>query len=114
MSTRNLCLEQKYKKYQIFFSENFPFLVVKFSIYLNRRVFIMFSRQQIDVIFLILPRKQDLTFQEMSNPIFLWGKNKNTISKCPLLKILPRVLRVKHHEREEVNYYIFISVNYKS
>ena len=28
-------------KYQIFFSENFPFFVVKFSIYLNRRIFIM-------------------------------------------------------------------------
>ena len=41
MSTHNLCFEQKYEKYQIFLSENFPFLVVKFSIYLNRRVFIM-------------------------------------------------------------------------
>ena len=41
MSTYNLCFEQKYKKYQIFLSENFPSLVVKFSIYLNRRVFIM-------------------------------------------------------------------------
>ena len=29
------------KKCQNFLSENFPFLVVKFSIYLNRRVFIM-------------------------------------------------------------------------
>ena len=30
------------KKYQIFLSENFPFfLVVKFSIYLNRHVFVM-------------------------------------------------------------------------
>ena len=27
-----------WKKYQIFLPENFPFLVVKFSIYLNRRV----------------------------------------------------------------------------
>ena len=42
MSTHNLCFEQEYKKYQIFFlSENFPFLVVKVSIYLNRRVFVM-------------------------------------------------------------------------
>ena len=30
-----------WKKYQNFSSENFPFLVVKFSIYLNRRVFVM-------------------------------------------------------------------------
>ena len=29
------------KKYQCFSSENFQFLEVKFSIYLNRRVFVM-------------------------------------------------------------------------
>ena len=40
-STHNLCFEQKYEKYQAFISENFQFLVVKFSIYLNRRVFVM-------------------------------------------------------------------------
>ena len=33
--------EQKYEKYQNFLSENFKFLEVKFSIYLNRRVFVM-------------------------------------------------------------------------
>ena len=33
--------EQKYEKYQKFLSEIFYFLVVKFSIYLNRRVFVM-------------------------------------------------------------------------
>ena len=38
-STHNLCFEQKYEKYQGFSSENFQFLGVKFSIYLNRRVF---------------------------------------------------------------------------
>ena len=43
MSTHNLCFEQKYEKYQILLSENFPFLVVKFSIYLNRHVFVMIS-----------------------------------------------------------------------
>ena len=42
MSTHNLCFEQKYEKYQNFLSENFHFfLVVKFSIYLNRLVFVM-------------------------------------------------------------------------
>ena len=41
MSTHNLCFERKYEKYQIFFSENFLFLVVKFSVHLNRRVFVM-------------------------------------------------------------------------
>ena len=41
--THNLCFEQKYEKYQIvfFLSEIFQFLEVKFSIYLNRRVFVM-------------------------------------------------------------------------
>ena len=43
-STRNLCFEQKYeKKYQNFLFENFHFLVVKFSVYLNRQVFVMVS-----------------------------------------------------------------------
>ena len=37
----NLCFEQKYEKYQSFLPEKFHFLVVKFSIYLNRRVFVM-------------------------------------------------------------------------
>ena len=41
MSTHNLCFEQKYKKYQIFLFENFQFLEVKFSFYLNRRVLVM-------------------------------------------------------------------------
>ena len=40
-STRNLCFEQEYENYQNFLSENFPFLVVKFSIYLNSRDFVM-------------------------------------------------------------------------
>ena len=41
MGTHNLCFEQKYENYKNFSSENFQFLVVKFSIYLNRCVFIM-------------------------------------------------------------------------
>ena len=45
-STHNLCFEQKYEKYQHFLSENFQFLEVKFSIYLNRHVFVM---QAIDI-----------------------------------------------------------------
>ena len=43
MSTHNLCFEQKYEKYQNFLSENFHFLVVKFSVYLNRHVFALGS-----------------------------------------------------------------------
>ena len=41
MSTHNLYFEQKYEKYQSFLFENFQFLEVKFSIYLNRHVFVM-------------------------------------------------------------------------
>ena len=40
-STHNLCFEQEYENYQCFLSENFHFLEVKFSIYLNRRVLVM-------------------------------------------------------------------------
>ena len=42
----NLCFEQKYEKYQNLLSENFQFLVVKFSIYLNRRVFVMYMKRE--------------------------------------------------------------------
>ena len=41
MSTHNLCFEQKYKKYQNFYLKIFIFWVVKFSVCLNRHVFIM-------------------------------------------------------------------------
>ena len=44
MSTHNLCFEQKYEKYLSFLSENFQFLEMIFSMYLNRRVFVMFGR----------------------------------------------------------------------
>ena len=43
-STHNLCFEQKCGKYRSFLSENFQFLEMKFSIYLNRRVFVMKDR----------------------------------------------------------------------
>ena len=43
MCTHNLCFEQKYEKYQNVLSENFHFLVVKFSVYLHRRGFVMMS-----------------------------------------------------------------------
>ena len=41
MSTHNLCFEQKYEKYQNFYLKIFIFLVLKFSVYLNRLVFVM-------------------------------------------------------------------------
>ena len=42
MNTHNVCFEQKYEKYQSFLSVIFQFLDVKFSIYLNRRAFVMY------------------------------------------------------------------------
>ena len=43
-STHNLFFDQEYEKYQIFWSENVHFFGVKFSVYLNRRVFVMKNR----------------------------------------------------------------------
>ena len=43
MTTHNLCFEQKYEKYQNFYLKTFVCLVMKFSIYLKRRVFVMHS-----------------------------------------------------------------------
>ena len=34
------------KNIRVFLSENFQFLEVKFSIYLNRQVFVMFGKKQ--------------------------------------------------------------------
>ena len=43
MRTHSLCFELEYEKYQNFLSENFPFLVVKLPIYLNRPVLVMYK-----------------------------------------------------------------------
>ena len=48
-STHNLCFDQKYEKYQIFLSENFQFLEVKFSIYLNRHFCAMDAHAHADL-----------------------------------------------------------------
>ena len=43
------------KKYQNFLSENFPFSVVKFSICLNRRVFVVvYIHQNMVVVYMII------------------------------------------------------------
>ena len=45
-STNIPCFEQKYEKMsEVLLSENFQFLEVKFSIYLNRCVFVMVGSQ---------------------------------------------------------------------
>ena len=59
------------KHIRIFHLKNCHFLVVKFSICLNRRVFVMEFHANC-----------------------LLGKNKKNISKCRLLKILPSRLSV--------------------
>ena len=46
--------EQNYEKYQNFLSENFNFWVVKFSVYLNRHVFVMASDDVTAVIMCLL------------------------------------------------------------
>ena len=53
MSTNNLCFEPKYEKYQ-------NFLVVKFSVYLNRHVFVMLTATEAGTTtFIYLKRKED-------------------------------------------------------
>ena len=44
--THNLCFEQKYENYLNFSSESFHFLMVKFSVYLNRYVFEKWSYEK--------------------------------------------------------------------
>ena len=41
MSTHNLCFALKYENIGVFYLKIFQFLEMKFSIYLNRRVFVM-------------------------------------------------------------------------
>ena len=53
------------KKISAFLSENFQFLVVKFSIYLNRRVFVMGMR---------VPSNDDLVLiPDLFTAIFKWS-----------------------------------------
>ena len=63
-----------------------------------------FSRRQIDDIFLIFPRKQALIFHAncllrrqfaCNIKAYFLGKIRKNISKCCLLRILPRMLSVK-------------------
>ena len=41
MNTHNLCFEQKYEKISEILFEKVQFLVGKFSVYLNKHVFVM-------------------------------------------------------------------------
>ena len=65
-STHNLYFEQKYEKYISFLSKNFQFLEGIFTIYLNRRVFVMHIR-----------------YSERTHPYYelVQGKNWETLSQ---------------------------------
>ena len=77
-STHNLCFEQKYEKYQNFLSKCFPFLAVKFSIYLNRRVFVMNSIHfyTVQTYFSQIVKLLSLIFK------LLWENFHNTLRKA--------------------------------
>ena len=106
---------------------HYPCLTInqkKFSKHLIYHSLGLFSRGQMDDIFLVFPRKQDLTFHanclcwrqfacnvktcfmgtlvtiRMKCKNLFSGKNKQNISKCCLLKFLPRVLSVKKMYRK--------------
>ena len=53
-NTNNLCFEQKYEKISESLSENFQFLLVKFSIYLNRRIFVMANVNSCSILLFVL------------------------------------------------------------
>ena len=60
------------KNIRFFLSENFQFLEVKFSIYMNRRVFVMLYLEdavvdQVNIVF--LERKIE-TFSNLLNPLY--------------------------------------------
>ena len=78
-STNNLCFEQKHKKYQIFYLKIFIFLMVKFSMYLNRRVFVMFPK---DRLYHFMQIEETICMKHQS---LFSGKNMKTFSKCRLL-----------------------------
>ena len=63
-STHNLCFVQKYEKISEFFlSENFQFLEIKFSIYLNRRVFVMCKSRALTTRPTKVHQRRDLVFK---------------------------------------------------
>ena len=110
-STHNLCFEQKYENYQNFSPENFHFLVVKISVYLNRYVFVL-SVSINRAIFCLLAVGQGPYFVywhsvkgkiphiQLSNLLIRSGKffllgSRNTVAFCILdtrkLQLLPNV-----------------------
>ena len=91
MSTHNLCFEQKYEKYRSFVSENFQFLEVNFSMYLNRRVYVMFNTSALFIFSSFIPFRIYLVFvthryKLMKLPILSSIFRCKQISKYNILK----------------------------
>ena len=78
------------KKIVFLLSENFPFLVVKFSVYLNRRVFVM--RNTVAVYRSEIIRKTGSMKYDVEKS---WCNIRKNISKCPLQNVLPSMLSVR-------------------
>ena len=94
MSTHNLCVWEEIQKISEFLSENFQFLVVKFSIYLNRHVFIMYLISLINHS-LISMWRANMRFRK---PLIFISKKENisvltlNIAILKLLTIHPKLL----------------------
>ena len=98
-STNNLCFEQKYEKHQSFLSENFQVLEVKFSIYLNRHVSVMWANPADRKLVMFLLFFHWRQFTENVKSCFL-VKIRGENAKYHLLKILPRVLSVQKKKKK--------------
>ena len=78
MSIHNLCFEQKYEKISEFLSENFQFLVVKFSVYLNSRVFVMTKKRCFSI---LSDHIQIQIFQHCHHTTYVSGSVENSVNK---------------------------------
>ena len=73
-SSHNLCFEI-WKISDFFLSENFPFLVVKFSIHLNRHVFVMDEVPFCDLV--------------LGHSVFIWSLGMAVFRDCCLSRVSP-------------------------
>ena len=95
MSTHNLCFEQKSEKYQNFLFENFHFLVAKFSIYLNRRVFIMDSKM---ILCACAGCSESAHFEQLGKHFWLgWNKENTTTFLAHIAKVSGRANLITPH-----------------
>ena len=94
-----LCFERKYEKLFEFLSENLPFLVVKFSIYmyLNRRVFVKSTSFKVDVYFQrVQSNEGDIAVGRGFYSIVLWSRHsyarnisqREGVTKCNFVVLI--------------------------